>query len=51
VGEKKNKQRKEGETDWREAEALGMPDLPAILLIDSILYIMFPHNEKRVLWL
>jgi hypothetical protein len=51
MGEKTNKQRKEGETDWREVEALGTPNLPTILLVDSILYIMFPHNEKRVLWL
>jgi hypothetical protein len=47
VGEKTNKQRKEGEMDWREVEALGMLDLPAILPVNSVFYIMFPHNEKR----
>jgi hypothetical protein len=46
MGEKTKKKRKEGEMDWREVEALGMPDLPVILLVDSIFYIMFPHNEK-----
>jgi hypothetical protein len=49
VGEKTNKQGKEGETDWREVEAMGMHDLPTILLINSVLYTMFPHNKKRVL--
>jgi hypothetical protein len=49
--ENTNKQRKEGEVDWREVEALGMPDLPTILSVESIFYIMFPHNEKMVLWL
>jgi hypothetical protein len=37
--------------DWREAEALGTLDIPTILLVDSKFYIMYPHNEKWVLWL
>jgi hypothetical protein len=48
--EKTNKQRKEGELDWREVEALGLLDLPIILPDDSVFYIMFPHNEKWLLW-
>jgi hypothetical protein len=44
---KENQTKKEGETDWGEIEALGTPDLPFILPVDSVLYIMFPHNEKR----
>jgi hypothetical protein len=47
IGEKK----REGETNWREAKALGTHDLPTILLVDSVLYIMFLYNEKMVLWL
>jgi hypothetical protein len=41
LGENTKKKREEGEMVWREVEALGMPDLPSILLVDSFSYIMF----------
>jgi hypothetical protein len=52
LGEKTNKQRERRRNmDWGEVEALGMPDLPTILPVDPVSYIMFPHNERGVLWL
>jgi hypothetical protein len=48
MGEKTKKKRK-GKIDWREDEALETPELRVILLVESILYIIFPHNAKRVL--
>jgi hypothetical protein len=51
VGEKTNKQINEGEMNDREVEVLGIPNLSSILPFNSVFYIMFPHNEKGVLWL
>ena len=51
MGEKTNKQTKEGEANLREAKALGTTDLPTILSVDSTFYNMYPHNEKGIIWM